>query len=136
MKEGPISLRRVRVLFTVLVFALAHAAAAASSRGVDAAFGNTIRSTYPDGRQAELWLSPDGAYRANGRRGDDLSGAWRIRGSQLCLRQRRPFPAPFSYCTHIPGSLNGEWVARAVTGETIRVALVRGHSLGRKGPPR
>ena len=26
------------------------------------AFGSTIVSTYPDGRQAELWLKRDGTY--------------------------------------------------------------------------
>lgn len=108
----------------------------ASAPRVARAFGNTIMSTYPDGRQAELWLAADGRYRAKGRRGDDSSGTWRVNGDRLCLRQHRPFPAPFSYCTPIPQRMDHAWSARAVTGEHIRVSLVRGHVVGRTGQPR
>ena len=55
------------------------AAAAATGAGdmakVKIAFGNTIVSTYPDGRQAQLWLHPDGSYTAEGRRLDRSSVA-------------------------------------------------------------
>jgi len=111
-------------------------AAIASTPPIAHAFGNTIQSTYPDGRQAELWLSSDGSYRAKGRRGDESSGAWRLRGERMCLSQRRPIPAPFGYCTPIPARMDRAWTARAVTGEHISVALVRGHVVGRKGQPR
>ncbi len=96
---------------------------------VDRAFGNTILSTYPDGRTAELWLQPDGSYRAQGRRGDPSDGHWRVSGAKLCLKQAHPFPAPFRYCTAIPsGGMNRPWPAKAVTGERIRVRLVEGRS--------
>jgi hypothetical protein len=107
----------------------------ASPSRVDAAFGNTILSTYPDGRQAELWLQPGGAYQAKGRRGDDSHGTWRIKSDRLCLSQHAPFPAPFAFCTPIPERMSSVWSARAVTGEHIRVSLVRGHFVGRIGPP-
>ena len=42
----------------------------------------------------------------------------------MCLKQSRPFPAPFSYCTPLPSGVS--WTAKAVTGEPIRVRLVRG----------
>lgn len=109
-------------------------AAFASPSRVEAAFGNTILSTYPDGRQAELWLQSGGVYQAKGRRGDDSHGTWRIKGERLCLSQHAPFPAPFAFCTPIPESMHSSWTARAVTGERIRVSLVHGHFVGHTGP--
>jgi hypothetical protein len=102
---------------------------AAPSPSLEAAFGNTILSTYPDGRTAELWLQPGGDYTARGRRGDRSSGHWKVNGGKLCLKQSRPFPAPFNYCTRIPSSdFRTTWTARAVTGEKLRVRLVQGRS--------
>ena len=98
---------------------------------VDKAFGNTILSTYPDGRTAELWLKPDGSYTAEGRRHDPSRGHWRVKGNRLCLSQVRPMPSPFSYCTTIPSSgMDRSWPAKAVTGERIIVKLVHGHHAG------
>lgn len=98
---------------------------------VEKAFGNTILSTYPDGRTAELWLQPDGSYTAEGRRHDRSRGHWRVKGDRLCLSQVRPIPSPFSYCTAIPSAGMGKaWPAKAVTGERIMVRLVRGHREG------
>src|SRR3954470_5491498 len=68
---------------------------------VAAAFGNTIVSTYPDGRIAKLWLKPDGAYEAQGRRGGMSSGRWAVKGDKICMKQGRPIAIPFSYCTPI-----------------------------------
>jgi len=106
---------------------------AAVERVLEPAFSNTIVSTYPDGRQARLWLEPDGGYRAVGRRGDPTGGTWRIKGEKLCLRQSHPFSVPFSYCTPVMGGEIGDvWIRRAVTGELLRVRLERGRpdSLG------
>jgi hypothetical protein len=95
------------------------------------AFGNTVVSTYPDGRTAELWLQASGAYTAMGRRGDRSSGHWKVKGDQLCLKQSSPFPAPFTYCTAMPSTApNASWSAKAVTGEAIRVKLVKGRFVG------
>ena len=99
-----------------------------ASSTVDQAFGNTIVSTYPDGRQAELWLQADGSYKAEGRRGDPSSGHWRVKGDRLCLHQSHPVPSPFGYCTNIPAAgMNTSWPAKAVTGEKITVRLAHGH---------
>ena len=105
---------------------------AAAAPGLEQAFGNTIVSTYPDGRTAELWLQSSGVYTAAGRRGDPSSGRWRLKGDKLCLKQSRPLPAPFSYCTPIPaGGVNSQWTTKAVTGEILQVRLVKGHQAGR-----
>jgi len=116
--------------------AVVFAPTAFAEPSIEGAFGNTIQSTYPDGRQGDLWLQPGGAYQAKGRRGQDTSGRWRMSGNRLCLSQQRPFPAPIRYCTPIPDRFEGVWEARAPTGERISVTLRRGHVVGRKGQPR
>jgi hypothetical protein len=98
---------------------------------LEKAFGSTIVSTYPDGRQAELWLKRDGTYESEGRRHDRSSGVWQIKGDdkdghKLCMRQRRPIPAPFSFCTPAPERIDRPWTAKAFTGEQVSVRLVHG----------
>ena len=106
---------------------LATPAVADPRADLEPAFSNTIVSTYPDGRQAKLWLNRDGTYRAQGRRGKPSSGRWSIKGQQVCLKQTRPFPGPFSYCTPIrKGGVGTSWTGKAVTGERIRIKLVAG----------
>jgi hypothetical protein len=116
----------------VLTFSAALAATAASASEpkslVEKAFGATIVSTYPDGRTGELWLQADGAYTAQGRRGDPSSGHWNLSGGKLCLKQSHPLPVPFHFCTPLPtGGMDKSWTAKAVTGEAIRVRLLPGH---------
>ncbi|MGZ3273269.1 MAG: hypothetical protein ACXU82_12995 [Caulobacteraceae bacterium] len=107
------------------------AMAATRDPRLEMAFGSTIVSTYPDGRQAELWLKRDGAYEAEGRRHDRSGGTWQIKtdgkAQKLCLKQRRPFPTPFSFCTPVPeAGLERPWTGKAYTGEQISIRLVRG----------
>jgi hypothetical protein len=119
---------------TMTVFALAATITsvaapviADSPAPLDKAFGNTIVSTYPDGRKAELWLRSGGTYAATGRKGDASSGRWSVKGDKVCLKQVRPFGAPFSFCTPIPtGGVGSSWTAKAVTGERLSVSLVKG----------
>ncbi len=102
--------------------AAGHAAAK-----IDAAFGNTIVSTYPDGRTGHLWIAKDGTYTSTGRRKTPSSGKWTVKGQQVCLKQRKPTAVPFTYCTAAPdGGVGTTWQAKAVTGEKIRVKLVKG----------
>jgi hypothetical protein len=109
----------------------ADESAATTSSAVSEAFGNTIRSTYPDGRTAELWLAPDGAYTAEGRRHDPSSGHWKVKGSKLCLKQAHPMAAPFSYCVDLPSAgMSGGWTGKAYTGEVIQIQLVKGQVRG------
>ena len=104
-------------------------AAGSPSAIVQQAFGSTIVSTYPDGRTAKLWLKRGGTYTAQGRRGDPSSGHWTVKSAKLCLKQAKPFWAPFSYCTPIPkGGMGQSWTAKAYTGETIQVSLAKGQS--------
>jgi hypothetical protein len=93
----------------------------------EAAFTGTIVSTYPDGRTARLQLEKNGAYKAWGRRGNPSGGRWSVKGDEICLKQTRPFTAPFSYCTAIrEGGVGTRWAAKAVTGEPIQVELRAG----------
>jgi hypothetical protein len=116
------------IRLTLAVAAIALAAPPAYANPVlEPAFENTIISTYPDGRQAKLWLNPDGTYRATGRRGQPTSGRWRLKGQQICMKQKRPFPAPVTYCTAVKqGGIGTTWAGKAVTGEPIRISLVAG----------
>lgn len=95
------------------------------------AFGNTILSTYPDGRTGELWLKPDGSYTAMGRRKDQSNGHWKVHDQKLCLKQAHPFAPPFSFCTPIPsGGFSAAWSAKSVSGEPIKITLVKGRATG------
>ena len=108
--------------------ALAKDRAPDRTASVEAAFGSTIVSTYPDKRTAELWLARDGTYTAEGRRHDPSRGHWSVKGEKLCLKQVRPVPVPFSFCTPIPSAGMGQaWPAKAATGEAITVKVVKGH---------
>ena len=102
--------------------ALAGAAAAPDS--LARAFGNTVVSTYPDGRTGLLWLKRDGTYAAKGRHRTSSSGTWTLKGEKMCLNQKRPIGVPFAYCTALPTSTT--WTAKAVTGEPITVRIVKG----------
>jgi hypothetical protein len=122
-------------LLPVVAAALALAGAARAAddssapkaANLDRAFGSTIVSTYPDGRQAELWLKKDGSYTAQGRRKDPSSGTWELKGERLCLHQKKPsLILPLSYCTTVPASLDKPWGGKAPTGEAISIALVKG----------
>ena len=109
----------------------AHAATAggaADTQGVAAAFGNTVKAQYPDGRFQRLWIRADGAWEAVGRRGYWSSGKWSQKGGKVCLKQAKPFPAPFKYCTDFPssGGVGVVWTSRDMSGEPIRLTVVRG----------
>jgi hypothetical protein len=126
----------MRTATTAAILAAGALTGAGAPASIDAAFGNTILSTYPDGRTGELWLHPDGSYAAEGRRGDPSSGHWKTKGEKLCLKQSMPAPSFFSFCTPLPkGGMNTSWTAKAVTGEPIQVKLVRGRAKGHQGPP-
>jgi hypothetical protein len=115
-------------LISAVLVAVSAPAFAKSDASADAslapAFSGTIVSTYPDGRKGRLWLSPDGAYKAAGRRNDMSSGHWTIKGDKVCLKQSRPLPVPFAFCTPKPTSTT--WKAEAVSGEPITVHVEPG----------
>lgn len=114
-------------LLAAAIAGLVHAKDRTAPGPVEAAFGNTIVSTYADGRTGELWLAPDGSYTAEGRRHDPSRGYWSAKGQRLCLKQVRPVPVPFSFCTPIPKVGMGQaWAAKAASGEAITVRVVTG----------
>lgn len=123
---------RMRLVTALAGLALAVPAAAQAPRidpRVEPAFGNTIVSTYRDGRQGKLWLERNGSYRGLGRTGRTSIGTWRVEGSRICMRQRRPIPVPFSYCTAIvPGGIGTRWSGEAPDGEPIQIQLVAGRA--------
>jgi hypothetical protein len=132
--------------FTPKLLALAGLTAACALTGpavaaedktamLDQAFGSTIVSTYPDGRQGELWLKRDGTYTAAGRRKDRSNGRWQVKDDKLCLRQSKPATLPISYCTPLPADMNKPWSAKSVTGDPITVKLVKGMH-GRDSAPK
>lgn len=80
----------------------------------------------PNGDKAWLWFRPDGGYTAR-LAGGVSSGRWSVRGEQVCLRQSRPVFIPFPLCTAAPaGGVGAVWTARAPSGETMTLTLVRG----------
>ncbi len=118
---------RLLLISAVMIAAASPALAksdASADAGLEPAFKGTIVSTYPDGRTGKLWLSQDGTYKAAGRRGDRSNGHWTVKGETVCLRQSRPIPTPFSFCTPKPSSTT--WKAKAVSGEPITVHIEPG----------
>ncbi len=115
------------VLLAALSGAMISAPALANAPDVKPAFGNTIVSTYPDGRTGHLWLKADGTYGYEGRRKTPSSGRWSVKGQRICLKQSKPRSIPFSYCTEIKaGGVGTAWPGKAPTGEKIQLKLVSG----------
>lgn len=109
-------------------FGLNVQAAEPPARGLTAAFGNTIRTTYPDGRLQHIWLHPDGSWDAIGRRGKPSSGKWTAKEDKVCMKQIKPFASPFKYCTALPadGAVGVVWTSKDMVGEPIKLTLVKG----------
>lgn len=104
------------------------ALAAPESHGVTVAFGNTVKAQYADGKFQRLWFKADGSWEAVGRKGKWSAGKWSMKDQKVCLKQSRPFPAPFRYCTTFPatGGLGVVWTSRDWEGEPIKLTVVKG----------
>lgn len=103
------------------------ATTACAAPPIEAAFGNTVVTTFPNGQTQHLWLERGGGYTAKGRRGQDSSGRWSLKGEQVCLQQLKPFPAPILYCTPVPqDAATATWTSKAVNGQPITLKMVRG----------
>jgi hypothetical protein len=112
----------------VTVAALSAQAAQDVSR-VAPAFGNTVVSTFPDGRHQKIWLHADGTWDGIGRNGYALSGRWRLKDSdKVCLKQSRPPTLPVSLCVNFPayGQIGSVWKSRDFVGHPIQLTLQRG----------
>ncbi len=119
----------MKIVLAISIAALAGSALADTKASVAKAFGNTIVSTYPDGRKGEIWLKADGTYTGLGRKKTDpSSGHWKIEGETLCLNQSKPFVFGAHVCIKVPQSgLESGFQNKAVTGEMTTVTLVHGH---------
>ena len=114
-------MRLPAALFATVLLA-ATPASAITEADLRPAFGATIVSTHPDGRQAKLWLNADRTFTAQGRKGNRERGTWSVRGGKLCLKQ-----GLLSYCKAFPKvSLGQTWRDRAVNGDMVTNALVPG----------
>ena len=116
-------------LSLALIAGATSAAESARPDGISAAFGNTVKALYPDGRYQWLWFKADGTWEAFGRRGKWSSGRWSQKGAgEVCLRQSKPIPVPFNYCTAFPAGsgVGAVWSSKSLEGEPIRVTVVKG----------
>jgi len=121
-----------RIPLLIPLLALATAAAAAepaekASPKVDATFGNTVLSIYPDGRSQKIWLQPDGTWTGLSRRGNPLAGKWSVKGEKVCLKQSKPPTLPISFCQTFPSDPTQGVDAKDLTGTPIHLKLVKGH---------
>jgi hypothetical protein len=119
----------MKIVFAISLAAIAGSALADTRASVARAFGNTLVSTYPDGRTGEIWLKADGTYTGLGRKKTDpSSGHWKIKGDSICLSQSKPFVFGYTVCIKVPESgLESGFQNKAVTGEMTTVTLVHGH---------
>ena len=113
----------------ILVSLVPGLAFGGQAEGVAAALGNTVTTTYPDGRTQEIWLEPGGTWAGIGRTHKLRSGAWTLKGERICLRQLRPTSFPFSYCPAFPARahVGDGWASKDFFGTPIQVKLVAGH---------
>lgn len=109
---------------TVLVACLS---ATSASADMEAAFGNTVVSRYPDGGWVKHWFNPDGSYRAEFSDGRRLSARWSIKGERVCLTNMRPFMLVPRFCTAMVDAGIGEtWQSRDPLGRQVQNVLMAG----------
>ena len=115
------------VLAAAIATPVLNAHAAGDAR-IEATFGNTVVSTYPDGRTQHLWVHPDGGWDGIARNGKHIAGTWTVKGEKVCLRQTHPPTLPFSYCTPFPQDprIGAVWGAKDFFGTPIRLTVLRG----------
>ena len=102
-------------------------AASAPITALEPAFGNTIITTYPNGKVTRTWLHLDGTYDARRANGDRSAGVWKLKGMQVCITQKRPVYVPVAFCTPVvPGGVGVSWMAKGLLGEPVRNTLVAG----------
>lgn len=122
-------MRPIHTLALSLALIAGTASAQPAHAGVAAAFGNTVKALYPDGRYQWLWFNSDGTWEAFGRRGKWSSGRWSEKeADKVCLKQSKPIPIPLSYCTNFPsdGRVGAVWSSKSMDGEPIKVTVVKG----------
>lgn len=94
---------------------------------MQAAFGNTVISHYPDGHWVKHWFDRDGGYRAEFWDGRRLTARWVREGDKVCLNQIRPRMILSRFCTPLVQANVGEtWPGRDPLGRRVRNELVAG----------
>lgn len=96
---------------------------------INAAFGNTVLSRYPDGGWVKHWFNPDGTYAAQFSDGRRLSARWAVRGEKLCLTNIRPNMLIPRFCTEMIDADVGEtWQSRDPLGRRVSNVLIAGRN--------
>ncbi|EKY29234.1 hypothetical protein HMPREF0185_01404 [Brevundimonas diminuta 470-4] len=121
---------RAAVLIAVMLVAPVSAKASDRGRAADAmqaAFGNTVVSHYPDGDWVKHWFDRDGAYRALFSDGRRLTARWAREGDKICLNEIRPRMIISRFCTPLVDASVGEsWPGRDPLGRRVRNELIAG----------
>ena len=108
------------MLRTLAVATLAVACLAASPGRADinAAFGNTVVSRYPDG-----------SYTAQFSDGRRLAARWAVQGERVCLSHMRPTMLIPRFCTRmIEADIGETWQSRDPLGRRVHNVLVSGRA--------
>jgi len=124
MNKAPLT---VSALVLALCAASASQAADPAASKVAATFGNTVISTYPDGRSQKIWLNQDGTWTGLSRRGKPLAGTWSTRADKVCLKQTHPPMFGLSFCQALPDDPSKGMDSRDFLGTPIHLKLVKGH---------
>jgi hypothetical protein len=94
---------------------------------LEPAFGNTIVTTYPNGKTTRMWLHRDGTYDGRRANGQATAGVWKVKQKDVCITQKRPLYVPVAFCTGIvPGGVGTSWTAKGLYGEPVRNTLIAG----------
>ena len=96
---------------------------------INAAFGNTVLTRYPDGGWVKHWFNPDGTYAAQFSDGRRLSARWAVRGERVCLSNIRPSMLIPRFCTTMIDAAVGEtWQSRDPLGRRVQNVLLEGRN--------
>ncbi|MBA4804417.1 MAG: hypothetical protein H2038_07190 [Brevundimonas sp.] len=115
---------RAIAVATVAVISLA---AGPGRTDINAAFGNTVVSRYPDGGWVKHWFNPDGSYAAQFSDGRRLAARWSVRGERVCLTNIRPNMLIPRFCTDmIQADVGDSWQSRDPLGRRVQNVLVAG----------
>lgn len=116
-----------------LVLGLAAALAATGAAHADpmaSAYGNTVSITYPDGTIVELFIEPDGTYKATSPQQGQVGGTWAIADGQTCFTQLDPVPAPgmSPNCgPTVDKNVGDTWDGVGIGGAPVKLTIIAGH---------
>ena len=87
----------MKIIGSALLFACAAVAAVPANADTwTGAYGNTIVSTYSDGRVVKVYVNEDHSYSIALPNGSTLKGTWADADGQSCFTTTDPAPAPGS----------------------------------------